>query len=185
MQNNLTQCKFSRTTLWFTGLSGAGKTTLANEVNAKLVAQNYKTIILDGDVIRSGLNADIGFSKEDRCENIRRFGEVAKLFRQIGILNLVCVISPFEKDRRKARALTANNEKFIEIFVDCPIEECERRDPKGLYKKALSGEIPDFTGISSPYEKPLQPEINIRTDKMSVEDAVDQIMEKLGKFGII
>lgn len=184
MQNSCEKYKFSKTTLWFTGLSGAGKTTLATAVNERIQNWGYKTTLLDGDVLRSGLNSDLGFSREDRAENIRRFSEVAKLFRQAGVVNSVSVISPFETDREKAKKLTAEDENFIEIFVDCPIEECKQRDTKGLYKKAVSGEIPDFTGISSPYETPLNPDIHIRTDKIPLSKAVEQILSKLSILGI-
>lgn len=175
--------KFSKTTLWFTGLSGAGKTTLAKNIDIELTKLGYKTVILDGDIIRCGLNSDLGYSVEDRAENIRRFAEVAKLFRQSGILNLVCAISPFEKDRVNAKAIAAEDERFIEIFVDCPIEECSKRDPKGLYKKALAGEIPEFTGISSPYERPLKPDIHIRTDLLTIKESIDEILNSLNFIG--
>lgn len=185
MPNSTEPAFFSKTTIWFTGLSGAGKTTLAERLNDKLTARGYKTVILDGDLIRCGLNSDLGFSPEDRTENIRRFGEVAKLFRQTGILNLVCVISPFEADRVKARSLVGEDERFIEVFVECPLSECQKRDPKGLYKKALSGEIPDFTGISSPYEEPAAPDIHIRTDLLSVDEAVEKIGRELELLGVL
>ncbi len=179
------KCTFSPTTLWLTGLSGAGKTTLAIKLNEELTQLGYKTRMLDGDNLRDGLNSDLGFSKEDRSENIRRFSEVAKLFRETGILNIISVISPFISDRQKARSLTASDEQFIEIFVDCPIEECQKRDPKGLYHKAISGEIPEFTGISSPYERPKNPDIHIRTDLLTVDQSIDRIITVLQQRAIL
>jgi adenylyl-sulfate kinase len=164
--------------LWFTGLSGAGKSTIANAVEVELYKRKIHTYLLDGDNIRHGLNKDLGFSEADRTENIRRISEVAKLFVDAGNVVLVAFISPFIKDRDFARSLVRENE-FIEIFVDAPIEICESRDKKGLYRKAREGLIKDFTGISSPYEPPLKPEIHLKTDIMSVEDAVEKILTYL------
>ncbi len=152
--------------LWFTGLSGSGKSTLANEVEGELYKLGIHTYILDGDNIRYGLNKDLDFSEEGRRENIRRIGEVAKLFVDAGIIVLTAFISPFRKDREQVRNLLGEG-NFIEIFVDAELETCEERDPKGLYKKARKGEIKDFTGISSPYEKPIEPEILIYNGKGS------------------
>ena len=160
--------------LWFTGLSGSGKSTIANELEKKLYEKGKLTVLLDGDNIRHGLCAGLGFSVEDRKENLRRVREVAKLFCDNAIITLVSFISPFKEDRELARKLTGKD--FIEIFVDCTIEECEKRDPKGLYKKAKNGEIKDFTGIGQEYENPDNPEITINSDKMTVEEAVNKII---------
>jgi len=164
--------------LWFTGLSGSGKSTIANAVETKLYEMGRHTYLLDGDNIRHGLNRDLGFSEEDRIENIRRIGEVAKLFVDSGLIVLTAFISPFQKDRDQVRSLVKKSE-FIEVYVDTPLEVCEQRDPKGLYKKARAGEISDFTGISSPYEPPKNPEIHIENNKISVEESVDKIIEYL------
>ncbi|OXS80068.1 adenylyl-sulfate kinase [Domibacillus enclensis] len=164
--------------LWFTGLSGSGKSTVANAAARRLFDQNVSTYVLDGDNVRHGLNKDLGFSDEARKENIRRIGEVAKLFVDGGQLVFTAFISPFREDRDTVRALL-NADEFIEVFVECPIEKCEERDPKGLYKKARAGEIPEFTGISSPYEAPETPELVVNTDTYSVDECVDQIVEYL------
>lgn len=165
-------------TIWFTGLSAAGKSTLAVATEEALYERGYRTYILDGDNVRHGLNRNLGFSPEDREENIRRLGEVAKLFRDCGIINMTAFISPYRKDRQDARKLGSNDE-FIEVFVDCPVEICEQRDPKGAYKKAREGIIKEFTGISAPYESPENPEIHLHTDKMSVEACVQIIIDYL------
>lgn len=165
-------------TLWFTGLSAAGKSTLAVEVEKALFARGCHTYILDGDNIRYGLNNNLGFSPQDREENIRRIGEVAKLFRDCGIINLTAFISPYRSDRQRARLLS-DDECFIEVFVDCPLEVCEQRDPKGMYRKARQGLIKEFTGISAPYEAPQSPEIHLRTDRLTVEECVQRILEYL------
>jgi len=154
--------------LWFTGLSGSGKSTIANAVEAKLYELQKHTYLLDGDNIRMGLNKGLSFSDEDRIENIRRIGEVSKLFVDAGLMVLNAFISPFEKDREMVRSLVQDGE-FIEIFVDTPLETCEQRDPKGLYKKAKDGIIPNFTGISSPYELPRNAEIVIKTDELDIK----------------
>jgi adenylylsulfate kinase len=171
-------------TLWFTGLPQSGKSTLATEVEKGLFERGYITYILDGDNIRHGLNKNLGFSPEDREENIRRIGEVANLFRQAGIINMTAFISPYRADRQKARALAKEGE-FIEIFCKCPLEVCENRDTKGLYKKARAGEIPEYTGISAPYEEPENPELIIETDQLTIDEGASQIISYLKKNGII
>ena len=173
-----TQYKQQGTVIWFTGLSSAGKTTASTALERTLFDRTALVTLLDGDVVRSGLNSDLGFSAEDRKENIRRIGEVAKLLAETGFVVIVAFISPFREDRDRVRnSLEAG--RFIEIFVDCPLEVCEQRDTKGLYKKARKGEIPDFTGISSPYEPPLKPEIHLHTDTQTVEEDVQVIMSFL------
>lgn len=162
--------------LWFTGLSGSGKSTLADRLEQELHQKGFKTYLLDGDNIRHGLNNNIDFSEEGRKENIRRIGEVAKLFTDAGIIVLTAFISPFREDRDRVRGMLGAGE-FIEIHVDCPLEVCEQRDVKGLYAKARRGEIPNFTGISSPFEPPLQAEITVHTDQNDLESCVNQILE--------
>ena len=162
--------------VWFTGLSGSGKSTLAGQVEEHLYEMGVRTYLLDGDNIRYGLNSNVDFSDEGRKENIRRIGEVAKLFTDAGIVVLTAFISPFREDRDRVRSLVEVGE-FAEIFVNCPLEICEQRDVKGLYKKARAGEIRDFTGISSPFEQPLKPELEIKTDLVSIEEATDQIVK--------
>lgn len=170
--------------LWFTGLSGSGKSTLANLVEQELFQNGIKTYILDGDNIRSGLNKDLSFTEADRIENIRRIGEVAKLMCDAGLVVLATFISPFEKERCMLKELIGKN--FLEIFVDTPIEVCEGRDVKGLYKKARNGEISNFTGISSPFERPSQPDIHINTSALTPEQSVNLILEKLvNKINIV
>jgi adenylylsulfate kinase len=163
--------------LWFTGLSGSGKSTIANAVEVKLAKLKKHTYLLDGDNVRHGLNKDLGFSDEDRVENIRRIGEVSNLFADAGMIVLSAFISPFRADREIVRTL-ANEGEFIEVFIDTPLEVCEQRDPKGLYVKARKGEIPDFTGISSPYEVPENPEIHIKGEP-SIEESADIIVNYL------
>ena len=170
--------------LWFTGLSGSGKSTIANALSSFLYEQRIAEYVLDGDNIRHGLNKDLGFSDSDRKENIRRIGEVAKLFVDSGTIVTTAFISPFRSDRDQVRSIFEDRE-FIEVFVDCPIEECERRDPKQLYKKARRGEIRDFTGIDSPYEAPVEPEIIIESNKVGIEEAVKQIASYLVSKKII
>ena len=160
--------------LWFTGLSGAGKSTLAQAVERELHEQGIRTYILDGDILRTGLNADLGFSPDDRRENIRRVGHVSRVLTDAGVVVLVALISPFREDRAIVRQLFRPGD-FVELFVDCPIDVCEERDPKGLYKKALAGLIPEFTGISSPYEAPERPEIHLRTDREELQDSIGKI----------
>jgi len=164
--------------LWFTGLSGSGKSTLAGMVEEALYKAGYHTYLLDGDNVRHGLNSNVDFSLEGRKENIRRIGEVSKLFADAGLIVLTAFISPLREDRDNVRKLLPVGE-FVEIFVNCPVEICEARDVKGLYKKARSGEIKDFTGISSPFEPPLSPEITINSDQISPEESTRIILEKV------
>lgn len=171
------------TILWFTGLSGSGKTTLSIALEQTLFQRNVLVTILDGDVVRSGLNQDLGFSAKDRKENIRRIGEVAKLLADQAFLVIVAFISPFRQDRDLIRQ-SVEDDRFIEVFIDCPLQVCEERDTKGLYKKARNGEISDFTGISSPYEPPTSPEIHIKTSEHSVEECVGQIIQYLERAEI-
>lgn len=170
--------------LWFTGLSGSGKSTIANAVSLELFRQGINEYVLDGDNIRYGLNKDLGFSDCDRSENIRRIGEVAKLFVDSGKIVTTAFISPFRSDRDQVRALFEEGE-FIEAFIDCPLEECERRDPKQLYAKARRGEIKDFTGIDSPYEAPKRSEIIIHSETASVDEAVEQVLNYLRDKNIL
>lgn len=166
-------------TIWFTGLSGSGKSTLANELEKKLVALGKHTMLLDGDNIRMGLNKNLGFTEVDRVENIRRIAEVAKLMNDAGLIVLAAFISPYRKDRENAREIIGDD--FFEVYVSTPIEECEKRDVKGLYRKARNGEIPNFTGVTSPYEVPEMPDMEINTQEISIENAVNAIIEKLEK----
>ena len=159
--------------LWFTGLSGAGKTTLALETEKRLFERGWRAYVLDGDNVRHGLSADLGFSPEDREENIRRIGEVAALFAEAGLIVISAFISPYRRDRGLARA--AAGDAFHEVFVDASLAVCESRDPKGLYEKARAGEIPEFTGISAPYEAPERPELTIDTDTLEIAESVDRL----------
>ncbi len=170
--------------LWFTGLSGAGKSTLAHAVEEKLYQMKCRTFVLDGDNVRHGLNGDLGFSDLDRQENIRRIGEVAKLMLESGVITLTAFISPFIAERKLARKLVPHGD-FLEIYCHCDLEICETRDVKGLYKKARKGEIKHFTGISSPYELPTNPEIKINTGTDSLEICVEQVINLLKERGII
>ncbi len=170
--------------IWLTGLSGSGKSTIAVELQAQLFEKSAQVFILDGDNIRHGLNKDLGFSPEDREENIRRIGEVAKLFTDAGMIAITSFISPYRKDRDANRNLLPEGE-FIEVYVKAPLDICEERDPKGLYKKARAGVIPEFTGISAPYEEPIDPEIVIDTDKLTVEESANKIIEYLKDKKII
>jgi adenylylsulfate kinase len=170
--------------LWFTGLSGSGKSTVANALELKLYEMAVKTYLLDGDNVRHGLNKDLGFSELDRVENIRRIGEVAKLFVDSGTITLTAFISPFQADRDLVRDLV-NQGEFIEVYVDTPIEICEQRDPKGLYKKARAGEIKNFTGIDSPYEAPINPELHIINHNRDLNDITDEIINYLKIKGYI
>ena len=164
--------------IWFTGLSGSGKSTLAHAVEETLYQQGCRTFVLDGDNVRHGLCGELGFSTQDRQENIRRIGEVAKLFMEAGIIVLTAFISPYRDDRERVRGMVEHGD-FIEIFCDSSIEVCETRDVKGLYKKARTGEIPEFTGISSPYEIPENPELNINTGTVALENCVQQVIQEI------
>jgi adenylylsulfate kinase len=170
--------------LWYTGLSGSGKSTIANAVEAKLFELGCHTYLLDGDNVRMGLNKGLTFSDEDRIENIRRISEVAKLFVDAGLIVSTAFISPFKGDRAQARAIMAQGE-FVEVFIDTSIEVCESRDPKGLYKKARAGEIPNFTGISSAFDIPESPELHIKTAEQSIEQSVKQIIQYLREKKVI
>jgi adenylylsulfate kinase len=164
--------------LWFTGLSGSGKSTIANALEFKLHEEGFKTYALDGDNIRKGINKDLTFAPEDRKENIRRIAEVANLMVDAGVIVLAAFVSPYKKDRENI-ARIVGNDNFVEIFVNTSIEECERRDVKGLYKKARAGEIKDFTGVNAPYEAPDSPDIEIITDGLSIEECVLRIYDKI------
>lgn len=170
--------------LWFTGLSGSGKSTIASQLEKSLHAMGRHTFVLDGDNVRHGLNKDLGFTDADRVENIRRVAEVAKLFTDAGLIVLVSFISPFRSERRMARELFEPGE-FVEIYVDAPLDVCENRDPKGLYKKARSGQLPNFSGITSPYEEPRDPEIRIHTADQTPEQSVEQIVAALRPLGLL
>ena len=170
--------------LWFTGLSGSGKSTLAHAVEDRLHKMACRTYVLDGDNVRHGLCGDLGFSDEDRVENIRRVGEVAKLFTEAGIITLTAFISPFLADRDRVRGLVEEGD-FIEVYCQCALEVCEERDVKGLYKKARAGEIPEFTGINSPYEEPVNPEVNVDTAALSLDECVDKVLEHMKAKGIV
>jgi adenylylsulfate kinase len=173
-------------TLWFTGLSGSGKSTVAVALEQVLLNNDKHAYRLDGDNIRHGLNKNLGFSAEDRAENIRRIGEVAKLFADAGIITLSSFISPYRQDRDRVRQLHEEaGLPFLEVFVDCSLEEAEKRDPKGLYKKARAGEIKGFTGIDDPYEAPEQPELTLKSDQQSLEEELEQVMELLEQRGIL
>ncbi len=197
IQNNIRwhQAQISRTAreqrhghksviLWFTGLSGAGKSTLSHAVEEALHAQGCSTFVLDGDNVRHGLCADLGFSHDARVENIRRVGEMAKLFLEAGVITLTAFISPFRADRNRVRQLVADGD-FIEVYCHCSIEVCEQRDVKGLYAKARQGLIADFTGISSPYEPPESPELVLDTGTSSLQACVEQVLQLLEQRGIL
>ena len=173
-------------TIWFTGLSGSGKSTIAVALERTLFKRGKLSYRLDGDNVRLGINKNLGFSGDDRKENIRRIGEVAKLFGDAGTIALSSFISPYTADRNEVRGLhEAADLRFVEVFVDCPLSEAERRDPKGLYKRARAGEIKNFTGIDDPYEKPIKPEVHLRTDRMTVAEEVAAIIEYLEQQRII
>lgn len=163
--------------LWFTGLSGSGKSTVASSLEKRLHDMGKLTYTLDGDNVRHGLNSDLGFSDEDRVENIRRIGEISKLFVDAGVITIATFVSPFREDRQKVRDLLGKD--FAEIYIDCPIEVCEKRDPKGIYKKARAGEIKHFTGIDSPYESPINPEIVVSTHLNTLDECVDKLVDYL------
>ncbi len=171
-------------TVWLTGLSGSGKSTIAVDLEKRLWSRGVRAFILDGDNIRHGLNKNLGFSPADRTENIRRIGEVAKLFADAGMVAITAFISPYRADRDQVRAIMQPGD-FVEVFVDCPLEVCEQRDVKGLYQKARAGQIPEFTGISAPYEAPLEPELTIHTQDQSVEESARQVLACLERRGIV
>lgn len=170
--------------LWFTGLSGAGKSTLAHAVEEALHQRGCRTFVLDGDNVRHGLCSDLGFSEEDRRENIRRIGEMAKLFTEAGVIVLTAFISPFREDREFVRNLLPHGD-FHEIYCRAPLEVCEQRDVKGMYKKARDGLIKDFTGVSSPYEEPLNPELLVSTGDISLEEAVDMLLQYMRSHSLV
>lgn len=170
--------------IWFTGLSGAGKSTLAHAVEEALHQQGCHTFVLDGDNVRHGLCGDLGFSAEDRIENIRRVGEVAKLLMEAGIIVLTAFISPFRSDRQRVRSMAAHGD-FIEVYCDSSIEVCEKRDVKGMYKKARAGVIKEFTGVSSPYEVPENPELSVNTGTSSLDEGVQQVIFEIKQRGLI
>lgn len=173
-------------TLWLTGLSGSGKSTIGVALEHALIQMGKLAYRLDGDNVRHGLNANLGFSAADREENIRRVGEVAKLFADAGVITISSFISPYQRDRDQVRTIHEEaGVPFLEVFIDTPLEVCESRDPKGLYKKARAGEIKGFTGIDDPYEAPQRPEVHIRTDKQSIEESAQQLIEALGAHSIL
>ncbi len=170
--------------VWLTGLSGSGKSTIASLLEEQLISSSYLAYVLDGDNVRHGLNRDLGFSAEDRTENIRRIGEVAALFAHAGVIAISSFISPYIAGRQAARRLAGNN-MFIEVFLDTPLSECEKRDPKGLYRKARAGEITDFTGVDAPYEIPRDPELILETHKLSPGQSVETIIDYLKSKGVV
>lgn len=171
-------------TLWMTGLPASGKSTVAVALEKALWGRGVHSYVLDGDNVRHGLNKDLGFSPEDRTENIRRIGEVAKLFTSAGVINVTAFISPYRSDRAKVREIMAPGE-FVEVYIDCSVEECEQRDPKGHYKLARDGKIPEFTGISAPYEAPENPEITVPTGGQTLDQSVAVILDYLERNGYI
>jgi adenylylsulfate kinase len=173
------------TIIWFTGLSGSGKSTLAHAVEEELHRKGIRTFVFDGDNVRHGLCGDLGFSEEDRTENIRRVGQMAKLFIESGVIALTAFISPFQVDRQRVRMMVDHDEDFLEVYCDCPIGVCEDRDVKGLYQRARKGEISDFTGISSPYEKPENAELIVDTAKLTIEESVVEVINMLESRGVI
>ena len=170
--------------VWFTGLSGPGKSTLSHAVEQRLYEIGCRSFVLDGDNVRHGLCRDLGFSEGDRMENIRRIGEMAKLFAEAGVITLTAFISPYRADRLRVRELF-DPEDFVEVYCRCPLEVCEARDVKGMYRRARAGEICDFTGISSPYEEPLTPDLTVDTGRLSLEQCVDQVMSCLKDRGVL
>ena len=176
--------RYKGAVLWLTGLPSSGKSTLGHEVERLLFERGCNSYVLDGDNIRHGLNKNVGFSPEDRKENIRRIGEVAKLFAEAGVIVFTAFISPYREDRDQARALNEPG-RFFEIYCECSVGECENRDPKGLWQRARKGEIEEFTGVSAPYEEPLTPEIIVQTDKYGLEECAEQIMRHLEEQGVI
>ncbi len=177
-------CGHRGATLWLTGLSGSGKSTIAVELEKQLWDRGVHAYTLDGDNVRHGLNKDLGFSPADRTENIRRIGEVAKLFTEAGMIAITAFISPYRADRDQVRALMRPGD-FIEVYVECALDVCEQRDPKGLYKKARAGQIPEFTGISAPYEAPPTPELTIPSDRLSVDESVVRLLAHLEQVRIL
>ncbi len=185
-QARLNSLGLSGATLWFTGLSGSGKSTVAVALEKILLEARIPVYRLDGDNMRHGLNSDLGFSPEDRKENIRRVGEVSRLFADSGMICLVSFISPYQADRDLARALHKDSElSFVEVFVDTSLEVCESRDPKGLYKKARAGEIPNFTGLSAPYEAPKAPELRLETSGQTPKESAQECIEYLRSVGVL
>jgi len=170
--------------LWFTGLSGSGKSTIARALEEELVKRGHPAYVLDGDNVRHGLNSDLGFSPESREENIRRIGEVAALFADAGLITITAFISPYRRDRERARTCVGSK-RFLEIFIDTPLAVCESRDPKKLYAKARSGELNNFTGIDAPYEPPKNAEISVRTHERSVADCVEEIVDRLRALSVV
>lgn len=170
--------------LWFTGLSASGKSTIAHSVEKKLFERGLRTYVLDGDNVRHGINSNLGFSREDRKENLRRIAEVSKLFVDAGILVLAAFISPYKEDREYIKK-QFEGDNFLEIYVKCPVEECERRDPKGQYKKARAGIIKNYTGVSAPYEEPENPDLILDTEKKPLEECVDAVIDLLTKRGMV
>ena len=173
------------TIIWFTGLSGSGKSTLAHAVEEELHQLGCKTFVFDGDNVRHGLCGDLGFTEEDRTENIRRVGQMAKLFIESGVIALTAFISPFQVDRQRVRMMVEQDSDFLEIYCECPLEVCEERDVKGLYQRARKGEIADFTGISSPYEEPENADLIINTSELEIQECVDKVTEMLESKGLI
>lgn len=169
--------------VWFTGLSGAGKSTLAHAVEAALFARRCRTFVFDGDNVRHGLCADLGFSAEDRSENLRRIGEMARLFLDAGVVGLAAFISPMRADRERVRRIVGA-ENFLEVFVSCPLEVCESRDVKGMYRRARRGEIKEFTGVSAPYEPPEAAGLVLDTDRLSIDECVARVLDRLKAMGI-
>lgn len=170
--------------LWFTGLSGSGKSTIANALDVALHERGYHTFVLDGDNVRHGLSRDLGFSADDRSENIRRLGEVCKLFLDAGLIVMSAFISPFERDREWARERVGDR-CFVEVFMDTPLKVCEQRDPKGLYRQARSGEMTGLTGIDSPYEPPAEPDVRLDTSRQSIAACVEQVIDHLEQRGLL
>jgi adenylylsulfate kinase len=170
-------------TIWMSGLSGSGKSTVANQLESSLNEQGYHTYTLDGDNTRLGLNKGLGFSEEDRIENIRRVAEVCKIMNDAGLIVICSFISPFEKNRTQAKEIIGDN--FIEVFIDADLSTCEERDPKGLYKKARAGEIKNFTGISDPYDVPENPDITLNTEETNINDSVEKLLNKLIELGYV
>lgn len=173
-------------TIWLTGLPSSGKSTIAFSLEHALIQQGRLAYVLDGDNIRHGLNKNLGFSAEDRAENIRRIGEVAKLFADAGVITLTSFVSPYRADRDLVRKLHEDGKvPFIEVFIDTPVDECEKRDPKGLYKKARAGEVKNFTGVSDPYEAPLKPEVVLKTAEKKLEECVALLADQISRMGVL